>query len=85
MEVAYPNAQEEIPPHVTEQILKGVKVEIDVDEDHTGNLLTQRSDTCIIVYNNNSPIFYFIRFQNNVNTLIFVSEFFALCITTEIS
>ena len=55
-----------------------------VDADHTGNLVTQRSHTGILIYFNNYLIIWFSKRQDTVEYLSFGSEFVALIIATEL-
>ena len=54
-----------------------------VDADHAGNMITRRSHTGIIIFVNNSPIIWYSKRQNTVDTSSFGSEFIALRIATE--
>ena len=54
-----------------------------VDADHAGNLLARRSHTGIIIFVNNSPIIWYIKRHNTVESSRFGSEFIALRIATE--
>ena len=55
-----------------------------VDADHAGNLITRRSHTGIIIFVNNSPIIWYSKRQNTVESSSFGSEFIASQIATEI-
>mmetsp|Transcript_2441 Transcript_2441/g.3428 ORF Transcript_2441/g.3428 Transcript_2441/m.3428 type:complete len:402 (+) Transcript_2441:1306-2511(+) len=48
-----------------------------VDSDHTGDEITRRSCTGFIVFLNNSPIYWFSKKQNGIETSSFGSEFIA--------
>ena len=54
-----------------------------MDADHEGNLLTRRSHTGILIFVNNSPMIWYSKLQNTVESSSFGSEFIALQITTE--
>ena len=54
-----------------------------VDADNAGNMLTRRSHTWIIIFVNNSPIIWYSKRQNIVESSRFGSEFIALRIATE--
>ena len=54
-----------------------------VNADHEGNLLTWRYHTGIILFVNNSPIIWYRKRQNTVESSSFGSEFIALRIATE--
>ena len=55
-----------------------------MDANHADNLLTRRSHTGIIIFVNNSPIIWYIKRQNTVDSSSFGSELIALRIATEI-
>jgi hypothetical protein len=54
-----------------------------VDADHAGDRVTRRSRTGVLIYINCSPIMWFSKRQNSVETSTFGSEFVALKIATE--
>ena len=54
-----------------------------VDADHSGNLITWRYHTGIIIFVNKSPIIWYIKLQNTVDSSNFGSEFIALQIATK--
>ena len=54
-----------------------------VDADHAANKVTRRSHTGIIIYCNLSPVLWYSKRQNTVETSTFSSEFVALRIATE--
>ena len=56
-----------------------------VDANHAGNLANRRSHTGILIYINNSPIIWYSKRQNTVETSSFGSEFVALRIATELN
>ena len=79
----YPDAQEAIPPNMPEPRGNPVKVFCFVDADHAGNLLTRRSHTGILIFLNNSPILWYSKRQNTVESSTFASELIALRIAVE--
>ena len=79
----YPDAAEAIPPNMPPPRGRAVDLCCYVDADHAGNLMTRRSHTGIILYVNNTPIIWFSKRQNTVETSSFGSEFVALRIATE--
>ena len=81
----YPEAEEAIPANAPDPEGKLVKVRAYADADKTGNLLKRLSHNGIIIYIQNSPITWFSKRQNTVDTSSFGSEFIALNITTEIT
>ena len=54
-----------------------------MDANHAGNLLTRKSHTGIIIFVNNSPIIWYSKRQNTVESSSFGSKFIALWIATE--
>ena len=79
----YPNAEEAIPPNMPDPKGNLVKVSCFVDADHAGNLLTRRSHTGILIFFNNSPISWYSKRQNTVESSTFASELIALRIAVE--
>ena len=79
----YPDAQEAIPPNMPEPRGNPVKVFCFVDADHAGNLLTRRSHTGILIFLNNSPILWYSKRQNTVESSTFASKLIALRIAVE--
>ena len=54
-----------------------------VDANHAGNVVTRRSHTGILIFVQNSPILWFSKKQNTVESSSFGSEFVALRIAKE--
>ena len=54
-----------------------------MEVDHAGNLLAWKSHAEIIIFVNNSPIIWYSKRQNTVESSSFGSEFIALRIATE--
>jgi len=80
----YPDACDELPPGMPES--RGLPVEIScfVDADHAGNLLTRRSQSGILIFLNKSPITWYSKQQNTVESSTFGSEFIAMRIATDL-
>ena len=76
-------AEEAIPGNYPPPRGKPVYVGWYVDADHAGNLLTRKSNTGIIIFVNNSPIIWYSKRQNTVESSSFGSEFIASRIATE--
>jgi hypothetical protein len=55
-----------------------------VDSDHAGNLATRRSHTGILIFLNKSPILWYSKKQNTVESSTFGSEFVALRTAVEL-
>ena len=79
----YPDAREAIPPDAPEPRGKPVQLTCFVDADHAGDRVTRRSRTGVLIYLNRSPITWFSKRQNSVETSTFGSEFVALKVATE--
>ena len=79
----YPDANDEVPPNAPEPRGKAVQINCFVDSDHAGDRITRRSHTGIIMYINKSPISWFTKRQNTVESSTFGSEFVALRIAAE--
>ena len=79
----YPDTEEKLPPNAPLPRGNSVKLAAYVDADHAGNLITRRSHSGIIIYLNNSPITWFSKRQNTVESSSFGSEFVALRIATD--
>ena len=83
MKDQYPDAEELLPHNAPESLGEEVDINVFVDTDHAGNKVTRRSHTGIIIYCNLSPIIWFSKRQNTVETSTFSSEIIALRIATE--
>lgn len=79
----YPDAEEAIPPNAPPPRGPPVVTSCWVDADHAGNILTRRSHTGFIIYLQNTPIIWFSKRQNTVESSSFGSEFIALRIAIE--
>jgi hypothetical protein len=74
----YKDAKESLPPNAPPPCGNEVQMNVFVDADHAGNKLTRRSQTRILIYLNSSPISWFSKAQNTVESSTFGSEFIAL-------
>ena len=74
----YPGAKEEEPPNAPE--LRGQEVHMTcfVDADHAGCRETRRSHTGIIIYVQRTPVVWYSKRQNTVESSTFGSEFVAM-------
>ena len=79
----YPEAEEIIPPNMTDSRVPNMRMSCFVDADHEGNIVTQRSHTGILIYLNNTPISWYIKRQNTVESSTFGSEFNYLRISVD--
>ena len=76
-------AEEAIPGNASPPKGNSVYVGCCVEADHAVNLLTRRSHTGIIIFVNNSPIIWYSKRHNTVESSSFGSKFIALRISTE--
>jgi hypothetical protein len=80
----YGVVQEELPPGMPIPLGTPVSMHCFVDADHAGNLATRRSHTGIIIFLNMSPIIWYSKRQNTVESSTFGSEFVALRTAVEL-
>jgi hypothetical protein len=83
MKEFYPDAEELIPPNAPEPLGKEIQINCFVDADHAGNAVTRRSHTGIIIFLNMSPISWYSKRQNTVESSTYSSEYIALKTATE--
>jgi hypothetical protein len=79
----YPDAEEAKPPNAPAPRGKAVQINVFVDADHAGNVVTRKSHTGIITFLNMAPVSWYSKRQNTVESSTFSSEFVALRTTTE--
>ena len=79
----YPDACEALPGKRIEPLGNPVRIRAYVDANHAGNMANRRSHSGIIIYINNSPVIWYSKRQNTVETSSFGSEYVALRICTE--
>ena len=84
MKKIYIDAEEHLPHNMPVPYGKEVDINVFVDADHAGNKITRRSHTGIVIYCNCSPIIWFSKRQNTVETSTFSSEIIALKISIEL-
>ncbi len=80
----YNDAVDEVPHNMPEARGEAIDLNVFVDADHAGNKVTRRSHTGIIIFCNLSPILWYSKRQNTVETSTFGSEFIALRIAVEL-
>jgi hypothetical protein len=80
----YPNAKEILPPNMPEPRGRVMQMTAYVDADHAGDLVSRRSRTGVLIYLNYSPIIWYTKKQNSVETSTFGSEFTALKTAVEL-
>ena len=79
----YSETAERLPMRKIEPLGNPVKVKAYVDANHTRNLKNRRSHSGILIYVNNTPIIWYSKRQNMVESSSFSSEYIALRICTE--
>jgi hypothetical protein len=79
----YHEVSEAIPPNAPVPRGQEVQVNAFVDADHTGNKVTRRSQTGIIIYLNCAPIIWFSKAQSTIESSTFGSEFVAMHILVD--
>ena len=80
----YPNATEELPDTFPEPLGQPIQISTFVDAAHADDLVTRRSTTGIINFVNGTPIRWYSKRQNAVESSTYGSEFVALRIATEL-
>ena len=83
MRTIYRDAESDTPSNAPKTRGKSVQLNVYCDADHAGDRITRRSHTGIIIYANMSPISWYSRKQNTVETSTFGSEYVALKIAIE--
>jgi hypothetical protein len=81
----YRNARKDIPTNVPEARGREVKMTVFVDADYAGDKVTRRSRIGVLLYLNKSPILWYSKKQNSVETSTFGSEFSALRTAMELT
>ena len=74
----YQDAKEIIPNDVPQSRGFGFKIRAFVDSDHSGDERTRRSRTSVMIFINNSPIYWSSKKQVSIMTSLFGSEFIAM-------
>ena len=83
MRALNPDAKEHLPSNAPAPRGKPMQINLFVDSDHAGNVVTRRSYTGILIFLNMAPISWYSRRQNCVETSTFSSEFVAIKFATE--
>jgi hypothetical protein len=81
----YRDVEVEEPSDMPEPRGKEVVMTTYVDSDHTGDKVTRRSRTGVLIYLNRAPIVWYSKKQGSIETSSFGSEFTAMKTATEIS
>jgi len=79
----YHDAKEPLPPNMPEPRGNEVPMNCFVDADHAGNLINHLLHTGILIYVNRSPIIWYSKCQNTVESSTFGSEFVATKIAVD--
>lgn len=79
----YKDEEEQIPCNAPASRGRSVTILCYVDAEHAGNLMTNGSNSEILIYINNTPIIWYSKRQNTAESSSFCSEFIALRIATE--
>ena len=74
----YSFAKDELPPDMPEARGNPVDIVMFVDASHASNVVTRQSRTGVLIYVNRSPIMWYSKKQNSIETSSFGSEFTAL-------
>ena len=69
---------------MSESLGKSVQIICYVNVNHTGNCLNRRSSSGILIYVSNTPVIWYSKRKNTVETSSFGSYFLALRIATEL-
>jgi hypothetical protein len=80
----YRGAKEAIPPNMPEPRGRKVEIHVFVDADDAGDRVTRRSHTGIFIFLNRTPIIWYSKKQNTVETSTFGSEFIAIRTAVEL-
>ena len=80
----YPGATEELPPDMPTPKGKTIQITTYVDADHAHDQVTRRSVTGILLFVNNTPIKWYSKRQNTVETSTYGAELVALRIAIEL-
>jgi hypothetical protein len=80
----YAGAKEELPPNMPEARGNPVQINCFTDADHSGNRITRRSHTGIMIFVNQAPVIWYSKAQNTIESSTFGSEFIATQIAIEL-
>ncbi len=81
----YPGAKEPEPPNAPELLGEVMTMSCFVDADHAGCRETRRSQTGVLIFLQKTPILWYTKRQNTVETSSFGSEFCAMRIAVEMT
>ena len=80
----YGEVMEELPPRMPVALGRSVYTTCFVDANHAGKVVTRRSHTGVLIYVMNTPIIWFSKKQNTVESSTFGSEFVAMQIALDL-
>ena len=80
----YPGAKEELPKKMPKALGKEVEISTYVDASFASDIKNRRSVTGIIIFLNNTPIKWYSKRQNTIETSTFGAELVAARIATEL-
>jgi hypothetical protein len=80
----YPDAMEAIPSNAPEARGKPVQINMFCDAAHANDHVTRRSTTGFIIFLQGTPILWYSKRQNTIESSMFGSKFVALKIATEV-
>ena len=75
---------EELPPRIPVALGRSVYNTCFVGANHAGNVVTRRSHKGVLIYIMNTPIIWFLKKQNTVESSTFGSEFVAMQIARDL-
>jgi len=81
----YPDATEDIPERYPVPLGNSAQINVFVDAAHADDLMTRRSTTGILIFVNGTPIRWYSKRQNTVETSTYGSEFVAMRIAAEMT
>ena len=79
----YPDAEEELPDDMPTPFGKAVHITIYVDTDHAHDTVTRCSVSAILIFVNNTPIWWHSKWQKTVKTSTYGAELVAARITVD--
>ena len=84
MERLLPDLYFPLPHSILDPLGRTVKIIFYVDSNHAVNILNRQSHSGILIYVNNTPVIWYYKKKNTVESSSFSSKFLALMIATEL-
>ena len=81
----YPDIKEDLPSNAPKPRGKSIQLNMFCDASHATNLVTRRFTTGIIIFLNGTPVKWYSKRQNTIDSSTFGSEFVALKIAAEMN